>query len=39
MTLIWITKILPESELKAVQDKIVKLQAFDSDFFCSKSHF
>ena len=26
-------------ELKANQDSIVKLQAFDSSYFCWKSHF
>ena len=26
-------------ELKAEQDKILKLQVFDSKYFCSKSHF
>ena len=26
-------------ELKAEKDKIVKLQAFDSSYFCYKSHF
>ena len=28
-----------KKELKAQQDKAVKLQAFDSSYFCGKSHF
>ena len=28
-----------KAELKAEQDNIIKLQAFDSSYFCRKSHF
>ena len=28
-----------KAELKAEQDKITKLKAFDSSYFCGKSHF
>ena len=31
--------LVTKTELKAEQDKIVKLQAFDSSYFCGKSHF
>ena len=34
-----ITTLKTKAELKAEQDKIVKLQAFDSSYFCGKSHF
>ena len=32
-------KLAGKAELKAEQDKIVKLQAFDSSHFLGKSHF
>ena len=28
-----------KAELKTEQDKIIKLQAFDSSYFCGKNHF
>ena len=28
-----------KAEIKAEQDKITKLQAFDSNYFCDKSYF
>ena len=31
--------IILKTEVKAEQDKTVKLQAFDSTYFCGKSHF
>ena len=34
-----IKTLTTKSELKADQDKIVKLQAFDSSYFRGKSHF
>ena len=34
-----ITTLKTKAELKAEQDKIVKLQAFDSSYFCGKSNF
>ena len=34
-----ITTLKTKAELKAEQDKIVKLQAFDSSYFCGKSYF
>ena len=37
--LILITTLAKESELKAEQYKIIKLEAFDSSYFCEKFHF
>ena len=34
-----ITTLKTKAELKDEQDKIVKLQAFDSSYFCGKSNF
>ena len=34
-----ITTLATKAELKAKQDKIVKIQAFDSIYFRGKSHF
>ena len=34
-----LSSLVTKLELKAVQDKIVKLQAFDSKYFRGKSHF
>ena len=34
-----ITTLKTKAELKAERDKIVKLQAFDSSYFCGKSRF
>ena len=31
-------KLATKAELKEEQDKIIKLQAFDSSYFCGKSH-
>ena len=34
-----VATLATKSELKANQDKIIKLQAFDSSYFCDKNHF
>ena len=34
-----VTTLATKGEIKAEQDKIIKLQAFDSSYFQSKSHF
>ena len=34
-----LAKLATKTKLKAEQDKIVKLQAFDSTYFRNKSHF
>ena len=34
-----VATLATKAELKAEEDKIVKLQAFYSNYFCSKSHF
>ena len=34
-----VATLATKSELKADQDKIIKLQAFDSSYFCDKNHF
>ena len=34
-----IATLVTKAELKAEQDKIVKLRAFDSSYFSDKSHF
>ena len=34
-----VATLATKAELKAEQDKIIKLQAFDSSYFCGKSHF
>ena len=31
--------VATETELKAEKDKRMKIQAFDSSYFCGKSHF
>ena len=35
----YVAKLATKSELKAEQEKILKLQAFDSSYFRGKSHF
>ena len=34
-----VATLAKKAELKAEQNKIMKLQAFDSSYFCGKSHF
>ena len=34
-----IATLTSKAELKAEQDKIIRLQAFHSSYFCGKSHF
>ena len=34
-----VAALAKKAELKAEQDKTIKLQAFDSSYFCDKSHF
>ena len=34
-----VATLATKAELKAEQDKIIKLEAFDSSYFCGKSHF
>ena len=34
-----ITTLATKAEAKVEQDKIVKFQSFDSNYFCDKSHF
>ena len=34
-----LSTLVTKAELKTEQDKIVRLQTFDSSYFCGKSHF